>query len=84
MRQGPGAAVRDLPIGAGSFRLDPAADLTVETVLLHGTEDVNAPVGIPRWVAARAPSARLVEQPGSGHLFVLERPESILAWVRRS
>jgi pimeloyl-ACP methyl ester carboxylesterase len=51
---------------------------------LHGTEDVNVPVGIARWVAAHAPSARLLAQRGSGHLFSLERPQLIFEWVGRS
>jgi pimeloyl-ACP methyl ester carboxylesterase len=58
-------------------------DLTVETVLLHGAQDVNVPVGIARWVTAHVPSARLIEQPQSGHLFSLERPELIFEWVGR-
>ena len=82
LRQGPEAAVQDLALGSGRVRLDPA-DLAVDTVLLHGTEDVDAPVGIARWVAARAPSARLIERPGAGHLFSLERPELVLEEVRR-
>ncbi len=64
LKQGPGAVVHDLALGRGPLGVVPA-DLTVETVLLHGTEDVNVPVGIARWVAARVPSARLIEQPGS-------------------
>ena len=83
LKQGPGAAVHDLALGGGPLGVDPA-DLAVETVLLHGTEDVNVPVGIARWVAALAPSARLIEQPGAGHLFSLERPRSILEWVAPS
>ena len=82
MRQGPAAAVHDLALGRGPLGVDPA-DLTVETVLLHGTEDVNVPVGIARWVAAHVPSARLLEQRGSGHLFSLERPHLIFEWVGR-
>jgi hypothetical protein len=39
--------------------VDPAS-LTVETVLVHGTEDVNVPVGNARWVVAHVPSARLI------------------------
>ncbi|MGK5172312.1 alpha/beta fold hydrolase [Geodermatophilus sp. CPCC 205761] len=83
LEQGPGAAVRDLALGTGPLGVDPA-DLTVETVLLHGTEDVNVPVGIARWVAAKVSSARLIEHRGSGHLFILERPQLMLEWVRRS
>ncbi len=63
MKQGPGAAVHDLTLGRGPLGVN-LADLTVETVLLHGTEDVNVPVGIPRWVAARVPSARLIDNRG--------------------
>jgi pimeloyl-ACP methyl ester carboxylesterase len=82
LKQGPGAAVHDLALGSGPLGVDPA-NLTVEAVLLHGTEDVNAPVGIARWVAERVPSARLIEQRGSGHLFSLERPQLIFEWVAR-
>jgi pimeloyl-ACP methyl ester carboxylesterase len=60
------------------------AGLTVDTVLLHGVEDVNVPVGIARWVAAHVPNARLIEQPESGHLFGLERPQLIFQSVARS
>jgi pimeloyl-ACP methyl ester carboxylesterase len=82
LKQGPAAAVHDLALGSGPLGMDPV-DLTVETVLLHGARDVNVPIGIARWVAGRVPSARLVEQPQSGHLFSLERPELIFEWVRR-
>jgi pimeloyl-ACP methyl ester carboxylesterase len=82
LRQGPGAAVHDLALGTRPLGMD-LADLTVETVLLHGTEDVNVPVSIARWLAAHLPSARLIEQPGAGHLFSLEKPELIFEWVGR-
>ena len=82
LKQGPGAAVHDLALGTRPLGMD-LAYLTVETVLLHGTEDVNVPVGIARWVAAHVPSGRLIEQPGAGHLFSLERPQLILGWVSR-
>jgi pimeloyl-ACP methyl ester carboxylesterase len=82
LRQGPGAAVHDLALGGGPLGVD-LADLTVDTVLLHGTEDVNVPIGIARWVAAQVASATLIEHPGSGHLFILERPEPIFEWVAR-
>ena len=83
LKQGPGAAVRDLALGSAPLGADPA-DLTVETVLLHGTEDVNVPIGIARWLVALVPSARLIEQRGSGHLFILERPQAIFEWVART
>jgi pimeloyl-ACP methyl ester carboxylesterase len=83
LEQGPGAAVRDLALGTRPLGLD-VGDLTVETVLLHGTQDVNVPVSIARWVAGQVPSARLIEQPGAGHLFSLEQPQLIFEWVGRS
>jgi pimeloyl-ACP methyl ester carboxylesterase len=83
LQQGPGAAVHDLALGGGPLGVD-LADVTVETVLLHGTDDVNVPIGIARWVAAHVPASRLVELPGSGHLFSLERPELVLEEVCRS
>jgi pimeloyl-ACP methyl ester carboxylesterase len=83
LKQGPAAAVDDLALGSGPLGVD-LAGLTVDTVLLHGVEDVNVPVGIARWVAAHVPNARLIEQPESGHLFGLERPQLIFQWVARS
>ena len=61
-----------------------SVDLTVETVLLHGTEDVNVPVGTARWLAAQVSSARLIELRVSGHLFSVERPELVLESVGRA
>jgi pimeloyl-ACP methyl ester carboxylesterase len=83
LEQGPGAAVQDLALATRPLGVD-VADLTVETVLLHGTEDVNVPVSIARWLAAHVPSARLIEQRGAGHLFSLEQPQLIFEWVGRS
>ncbi|SFT85339.1 Pimeloyl-ACP methyl ester carboxylesterase [Geodermatophilus amargosae] len=79
-RQGPRATVHDLrpwrePLGVN------LVNLTVETVLLHGSDDVNVPIGIARWFAAQVPSSRLIETPGAAHLFTLEHPEVILEWV---
>ena len=51
LRQGSDAAVQDLRLGSGTLDVD-LADLTVDTVLLHGVEDVNAPIGIARWLVA--------------------------------
>ncbi|TQN42358.1 pimeloyl-ACP methyl ester carboxylesterase [Blastococcus colisei] len=82
LRQGSGAAVQDLRLGSGTLGVD-LAELTVDTVLLHGAEDVNAPIGIARWVADEVPSSRLIEVPGAAHLFALEQPQLILDSVVR-
>jgi pimeloyl-ACP methyl ester carboxylesterase len=69
--------VFDDPTWRASFE----EDLTVDTVLLHGVDDVNVPIGIARWLAAQVPSSRLIETPGAGHLFTLERPQLVLDLV---
>jgi pimeloyl-ACP methyl ester carboxylesterase len=83
LRQGPGAAVDDLAIHRRNPRGAEVDRLKVDTVLLHGTGDVNAPIGLARWAAAQVPGARLVELEGAGHLSVLEQPELLLRWVAR-
>lgn len=39
------------------------------TLLLHGTDDRLAPVGISRYLATQIPGARLVEFPGGSHML---------------
>jgi pimeloyl-ACP methyl ester carboxylesterase len=50
---------------------DPAA-IGVPVHLLHGEDDLIAPVGHARWLAARIPGASLTVVPGAGHVSVLE------------
>jgi len=81
LRQGPGAAVDDL---GQSHRTPGGMDLgrlTVDTVLVHGSADVNAPIGIARFVAAQLPHALLLELPGAGHLSTAARSDLILSRV---
>jgi pimeloyl-ACP methyl ester carboxylesterase len=81
LRQGPTATVDDLRQTLrepGGIEL---AHLSVPTVLVHGTDDVNVPIGIARFVAAQLPDARLIELPGAGHLSALEQPELLLRWA---
>jgi pimeloyl-ACP methyl ester carboxylesterase len=80
LRQGPDAAVQDLRLGRGALGVD-VTELSVDTVLLHGVEDVNVPIGIARWLSSQVPASRLIEMPGAAHLFTLERPELILESV---
>ena len=40
----------------------------VPTLVLHGAEDTILPVEVPRYIASRIPSARVVELPGIGHI----------------
>jgi pimeloyl-ACP methyl ester carboxylesterase len=40
----------------------------VPTLILHGSEDTILPVEVAHFMAARIPTARVVEMPGVGHL----------------
>lgn len=51
------------------------------THLWHGTSDVNAPIGMGRWLAEHIPEARLTEWPDSAHFEVFRRWEGILDTV---
>jgi pimeloyl-ACP methyl ester carboxylesterase len=81
LRQGPGAAVDDLRQSLDDPGGMDLPRLAVDTVLVHGTADVNVPIGIARFVASQVPHARLIELPGAGHLSVLEHSELLLRWA---
>jgi pimeloyl-ACP methyl ester carboxylesterase len=83
LRQGPGAAVADLAQSHGHPDVTELAHSGVDTVLVHGSDDVNVPIGIARWVAAEVPHARLIERRGEGHLSTLAHPELVLHWVAK-
>jgi 3-oxoadipate enol-lactonase len=51
------------------------AQLTMPTLVVHGTEDEVLPVQNGPLIASRIPGSRLEILPGVGHLFFLERPE---------
>jgi pimeloyl-ACP methyl ester carboxylesterase len=49
----------------------------VPTVIVCGTEDALTSIGHSRKMAARIPSARLLEVPDAGHMVILERSEQV-------
>jgi 3-oxoadipate enol-lactonase len=49
-------------------------DLTMPTLVMHGTEDQLLPVDNGRLIASRVPGARLEIFDGAGHLFFWEQP----------
>jgi pimeloyl-ACP methyl ester carboxylesterase len=57
------------------------------TLVMHGERDAMAPIANARLLAERIPDAELAIVPGSGHAFMLERPDASLAiledWLRR-
>ncbi|MGZ4428885.1 MAG: alpha/beta fold hydrolase [Nocardioidaceae bacterium] len=49
----------------------------VPTLILCGTKDLLTSIGHSRKMAARLPSATLVEAPGAGHMVILERKDQV-------
>jgi pimeloyl-ACP methyl ester carboxylesterase len=57
-----------------SDRSQRVAQLTLPTLVVHGTDDTLVPVGNGRLLAERIPGARLALLEGCGHLSHLEMP----------
>jgi class 3 adenylate cyclase len=64
--------------------------ISVPTLVLHRTEDLNVKVEEARWIAQQIPGARYVELPGDDHLVwtgdtdtLLDEVEEFLTGVRR-
>ena len=57
------------------------------TLVMHGERDAMAPISNARLLADRIPDAELCIVPGSGHAYMLERPqesfELLTAWLER-
>jgi pimeloyl-ACP methyl ester carboxylesterase len=51
------------------------AQLTMPTLVIHGTADEMLPVANARAIASRIPGAQLEILEGVGHLFFWEQPE---------
>lgn len=84
-----GAAQPRHPVGGrrqweamqGFDSYDRLPDLSVPTLVLHGTEDLAIPVENARVLAERIPGAELALLEGAGHLYHSERPEEADAIV---
>lgn len=84
-----GAAQPRHPVGGrrqweamqGFDSYDRLPDLSVPTLVLHGTEDLAIPVENARMLADRIPDAELALLEGAGHLYHSERPEEADAIV---
>lgn len=56
--------------------------IDVPTLLVHGDEDVRAPLSVAEDLHARIPASKLVVVPGAGHIVNLEAPERFNSEVR--
>ena len=57
-------------------------EISVPTLVVHGTEDEMLPAANSRVIASRIPGARLEELEGVGHLFWWEQPERSAELIR--
>jgi pimeloyl-ACP methyl ester carboxylesterase len=60
-----------------------AAQVTVPTLLVHGTADAVAPIDHARTLAGAIPDAELVEFAGTGHVPPMTRPQDVVAAIER-
>jgi len=57
--------------------------LTVPTLVMHRRHDMLVPVECGRYVAARIPGARYIEQPGEDHMYWLGDQDQTLTAIRQ-
>ncbi|MFA9459817.1 alpha/beta fold hydrolase [Thiohalorhabdus methylotrophus] len=78
MRQGLDGMLEDAAALIAPWDFD-VAEIRCPVRLWHGDGDVNAPVGMGRWLARHLPEAELTEWPGAAHFASFGRRMEILA-----
>jgi pimeloyl-ACP methyl ester carboxylesterase len=58
------------------------AQITVPTLIMHGTDDHMVPASHAVWLAAQCTTAELRLVPGEGHVSVLSSAADTLVWLR--
>jgi pimeloyl-ACP methyl ester carboxylesterase len=58
-------------------------EITVPTLIVHGTADAIVPIAGSRELAARLDDVELVELEGVGHVPTMTRPDDVVAAIRR-
>jgi len=80
----PGVLFGDLSAcNAYQNALAAAAQIEVPTTLILGERDMMTPARAGKALAAALPNARTVILPGAGHMMMAERPDEVLAALRR-
>jgi pimeloyl-ACP methyl ester carboxylesterase len=59
------------------------ADITVPTVVIHGSHDAIVPLKIGEQMARAIPGAELVVLEGAGHAPTMTRPHEVVAAIER-
>jgi pimeloyl-ACP methyl ester carboxylesterase len=78
---GPDGMIEDDLGTMAPWGFDPA-QVTVPTLIMHGTADRMVPSSHAEWLAARCPNAELRLVPGAGHVSVHNSAPDALAWLR--
>lgn len=80
----PGVLFRDLSAcNAYANALQAAATIKVPTTLVLGERDMMTPTKAGKALAVAIPHAKTVVVPGAGHMIMAERPDELLAALRR-
>jgi pimeloyl-ACP methyl ester carboxylesterase len=80
----PGVLFSDLSAcNAYQNALSAAARVAVPTTLILGERDMMTPAKAGKTLAAALPHAHTVVLPGAGHMMMAERPDEVLAALRR-
>jgi pimeloyl-ACP methyl ester carboxylesterase len=59
-------------------------NITVPTLIMHGTEDRLVPASHGRWLARHIPGAQLRLREGAGHLSVMTGADDALSWIAQT
>jgi pimeloyl-ACP methyl ester carboxylesterase len=73
--------IEDDLAGVGPWGFDPA-EVAAPALFVHGGRDRVVPAAHGEWLARRCPSAELWLRPGEGHISILNRGATALAWLR--
>lgn len=77
LRQGLTAAIRELALFARPLGFS-LHEIGVPVHVVHGSADVNVPVGVARYLASQIPGAGLEVVADAGHMMLFESPELLL------
>jgi pimeloyl-ACP methyl ester carboxylesterase len=80
-RSGQAAAIRLIECLAGIDLRPRVAEVSLPTVIIHGSADALVPLADAEWLAAQLPDATLHVLPGAGHVPTLTHPAEVAAII---
>jgi pimeloyl-ACP methyl ester carboxylesterase len=79
-KSGPEPFIDDDLASVGDWGFDPA-DISVPTLLVHGTADRVVPASHARWLAQAIDGAEFLEVEGASHISVMQAAPTALDWI---